>query len=598
MKLRFKILFLCLGSTLLALILQTFLFQSSSSQFIYNQSKAESENSLQNMQNEIYTFVKGIESSLIEIYSERDFIQALKNGDSVEELRAEFYRKAYEIGNTKFETKDGVVALYLYTTDHEIISTYRRAVTPKHNYATDIYENPEEENAGKVLEYIASDESVMLISSYYNPYREKDILRFVLKLYKNSNRGHQIGYVVCDVDSKVFISIMEKYYTNHMMYIWLQPSGDRPAASLGELSKEEEGYYQEMSIRVMKEDPADEVDFAEQEVFQVKQNKYNLMAYSIMPQSVLEQNQKTLTRNLLLIAGLMVAIASVLTTVVSRNVIRPLDLLMETIQRIKGGETSMRTEIVGNDEIGQLGQNFNEMLDQMEELREKENQANLLLVQAQYKALQAQINPHFLYNTLDTMSSIAEIRDCPEVSMLSQSLSNIFRYSLNMKEPFSTVAKEISHLKNYTYVMAVRMQDHVKYIYDVNGETLQIPIPRISIQPLVENALNHGLRNKRGGKEIHITIKKKVGIKEKQDILEICVADNGVGMDAGPMNQALERNALQRVEQGNSIGLFNINARIKMLYGEEYGISIKSVEGEGTSVYVRLPVRQGEKKDE
>ncbi len=587
MKLRSRILFLCLGSTLLALVLQTFLFQNSSSQFIYDRSKLESENSLQNMQNEIYTFVKGIESNLIEVYTEMDFIKALKE-DSVIELRSEFYRKAYEIGNTKFETDDGVVSLYLYTKQHEIISTYRRAVTPKHNYATDIYENPEEENAGKVLEYVGSDESVMLISSYYNPYRERDILRFVLKLYNNSNRGQVIGYIVCDVDSKVFTSIMEKYHTNNMIYIWLQPYGDRPAVSLGELSGDEEGYYEEMSERVMNEDTAEEVDFAKQEVFRVRQNKYNLMAYSIMPQSVLEENQKTLTRNLFLIAFLMVAAAAVLTTVVSRSVIRPLDILMGTIQRIKNGETGLRTEIVRKDEIGELGQNFNEMLDQMEELRRKENQATLLLGQAEYKALQAQINPHFLYNTLDTMSSIAEIRDCPEVSMLSHSLSNIFRYSLNMKDPFSTVAKEISHLKNYTYVMDVRMQNHVRYIYDIDEDVLQNQIPRISIQPLVENALNHGLRNKRGEKEIRIRIRKKAGI------LEICVADNGVGMDAKELNRSLTKNDLQRVEQGNSIGLFNINARIKMLYGEEFGIILESTQGEGTSVYVTLPAGAAE----
>ncbi len=587
MKLRSRILFLCLGSTLLALVLQTFLFQNSSSQFIYDRSKLESENSLQNMQNEIYTFVKGIESNLIEVYTEKDFIKALKE-DSVIELRSEFYRKAYEIGNTKFETDDGVVSLYLYTKQHEIISTYRRAVTPKHNYATDIYENPEEENAGKVLEYVGSDESVMLISSYYNPYRERDILRFVLKLYNNSNRGQVIGYIVCDVDSKVFTSIMEKYHTNNMIYIWLQPYGDRPAVSLGELSGDEEGYYEEMSERVMNEDTAEEVDFAKQEVFRVRQNKYNLMAYSIMPQSVLEENQKTLTRNLFLIAFLMVAAAAVLTTVVSRSVIRPLDILMGTIQRIKNGETGLRTEIVRKDEIGELGQNFNEMLDQMEELRRKENQVTLLLGQAEYKALQAQINPHFLYNTLDTMSSIAEIRDCPEVSMLSHSLSNIFRYSLNMKDPFSTVAKEISHLKNYTYVMDVRMQNHVRYIYDIDEDVLQNQIPRISIQPLVENALNHGLRNKRGEKEIRIRIRKKAGI------LEICVADNGVGMDAKELNRSLTKNDLQRVEQGNSIGLFNINARIKMLYGEEFGIILESTQGEGTSVYVTLPAGAAE----
>lgn len=588
MKLRLKILLMCLGSTLLALVLQTFLFQNSSSQFIYNRSKAESENSLQNMQNEIYMFVKGIESSLIEIYTENDFIQALKEDDDVGKLKDEFYRKAYDIGNSKFETEDGVVALYLYTTRHEIISTYRRAMTPKHNYATDIYQDPEETNAEKVLEYIESDNSTMLISSYYNPHRKKDILRFVLKLYRNSNRSLPLGYVVCDVDSKVFTSIMEKYHTNNMMYIWLQPYGDRPAVSFGELSEEEVRYYEEVSERAMNEGHAEDIDFAEQEVFQVGQEKYNLTAYSIMPQSVLEQNQRALTRNLLLIAFLMVVIASSLMIVVSRSVIRSLDVLMDTIQRIKRGETGLRAEVMEKDEIGELARNFNEMLDQMEELRKKENQANLLASQAQFKALQAQINPHFLYNTLDTMSSIAEIRDCPEVSILSQSLSNIFRYSLNMKDSFSTVAQEITHLKNYTYVMSVRMQDHVKYVYDIDEEALQSRIPRISIQPLVENALNHGLRNKRGEKEIHISVKKK------GSMLEICVADNGVGMDAEEFNRLLRENSLNRAEQGSSIGLHNINARIKMKYGEEYGITLESVSGEGTCVRVLLPADSAE----
>lgn len=173
--------------------------------------------------------------------------------------------------------------------------------------------------------------------------------------------------------------------------------------------------------------------------------------------------------------------------------------------------------------------------------------------------------------------------------MLSQSLSNIFRYSLNMKEPFSTVAKEITHLKNYSYVMNVRMRDNVKYVYQIDDSALKDRLPRISIQPLVENALNHGLRNKRGEKMIRIEIKGEGGI------LNICVSDNGVGMEPEKLNKELAQNDLQYVEEGNSIGLHNINARIKMLYGEEYGIHIESAAGEGTSVYVTLPE---EKEDE
>ncbi len=117
------------------------------------------------------------------------------------------------------------------------------------------------------------------------------------------------------------------------------------------------------------------------------------------------------------------------------------------------------------------------MLDEMDKLLRREYETKLLLNRAEYKALQAQINPHFLYNTLDTMSSIAEIQNCRQVSSLSQSLSNIFRYSLNMKNPLSTVAKEIVHLKNYIYVMNVRMMDNVEYLLTLTRRYCRILCP-------------------------------------------------------------------------------------------------------------------------
>ena len=160
-----------------------------------------------------------------------------------------------------------------------------------------------------------------------------------------------------------------------------------------------------------------------------------------------------------------------------------------------------------------------------------------------------------------------------------------------MKDPFSTVAKEIVHLKNYCYVMDVRMQDHVQYFYDIDPESLRARVPRISIQPLVENALNHGLRNKRGEKQVRIEA------KVREELLEICVEDNGVGMDAEQMNESLKHSNLDYVERGNSIGIHNINARLKILYGEEYGLHIESVIGEGTKVWMVIPKIEGERED-
>lgn len=588
MKLRTKILLMVLGCVLTALVLQTCLFQKRSSALIYDLAKGESEQSLQNMQNEIYGLIKNMENHLIEIYLDDELIESLQQREQIQELRAEFYRKAYDIAMNEFETGDGVVSLYLYTMDHQIISTYRRAVTPKHNYATDIYMDRENNNADIVREYVEADDAVMLVSSYYNKYRGKNILRLVLKLYKESNLDDKIGYVVCDVDMKAVENIMEKYRIDSTVFMWLQPDGDRPVETLGELDAEQKKEYEAVRSAVAARENIVEQLNSKQEFFCVRQNHYNLTAYSMMPQTVLQQNQRNLQMNLILIAVLMIAAATILTFFISRGLTRPLEMLMDTIQQIGEGNTELRAAIVKNDEIGELGKEFNEMLDQMEVLKRQEYQAKQLLSQAEYKALQAQINPHFLYNTLDTMASIAEVRNCPEVSRLSQSLANIFRYSLNMKNPFSTVEQEIAHLKNYIYVMDMRMHDNIQYTFQIEEETLKSKLPRISLQPLVENAINHGLRNKRGAKEVCV----RIWIEDGN--LMICVADNGVGMESSEINASLQRNEIDYVEQGNSIGLHNINARLKMLYGDQYGLRIDSVLEEGTKVFMILPDNKGE----
>ena len=590
MKLRTKIFIMVLGCVLAALIIQTCLFQNLSSKLIYEQAKEESEQSMQSMQNEIYGLIKGIENNLIEIYMDDELLQSLRKKETIKELQSKFYRKAYDIATDEFETGDDVVSFYLYTMDHQVISTYRRAVTPKHNYASDIYSDPEYTNAEIVKKYVELDNPVMLVSSYYNEYRNKNILRFVMKLYNESNLQDKIGYVVCDVDTKNLEKIMDKYRIDRTAFMWLQPTGDRPIDTLGDLDAEQTKEYNALEKSIACGKKAENETNSKQEFFRIDQQHYNLTAYSMMPQKVLRQNQRNLTINLLAIALLMICVSMIITGFISSGLTRPLELLMNTIQKIGNGNVQLRAKIVKEDEIGELAQQFNEMLDQMEELKQKEYQTKQLLNRAEYKALQAQVNPHFLYNTLDTMASIAEIRNCPEVSHMSQSLALIFRYSLNMKDPFSTVENEIVHLKNYIYVMDMRMHDNIQYTFDVDEMTLKSKLPRLSLQPIVENAINHGLRNKRG--------KKKIGIQREQMDLVICIEDNGIGLDTSAINESLRKNELDFVEKGNSIGLHNINARLKMLYGNQYGMHLESMLGEGTKVFMILPDRGEDSNNE
>lgn len=585
MHMRGKILLLCLGSTLGALIFQTVLFQRVSGTMIYNQAKAENYSRLQNMQNEIYTFIKNIESGLIDIYNEKEFMQELKGHRDIQALRADYYRLAYRKAMEQFETTDGVVAFYIYNSEHQIVSTYRRAVTPKHNYPKDLYEDGEMANVEKIREYVASDDKRMFISGYYNPYRETNIVHFVLKIYDNVNTGGKIGYVICDIDSKTLTRIMEKYSTYQEGCMWLQPSGDRYIALVGNPEEENQEYWEQVSEKIA-EDKLEEwtVPLSEKRVmFQVPQEKYNLGAYFVMPQYILEQNQKALVQNTIIVAVVMCIVLSLVTVFVTSTLTKPLEELSGTIAGIREGDTQKRVAYLKDDEIGKLGREFNGMLDEIERLIGHEYETKLLLNKAEYKALQAQINPHFLYNTLDTMSSIASIQNCGVVSNLCQSLSNIFRYSLDIGHPYSNVAKEIVHLKNYIYVMNVRMREEISYHFDIADDMLQNSIPRISVQPLVENAIKHGLKNKRGEKTVWVKV-----FGEGENLI-VSVSDNGVGMDAEDINRRLKDNLWEQVESGSSIGLFNINARMKMLYGDAFGITVESDGRSGTRVILKVP---------
>ena len=580
---RLKILILCLGCTLTGLFLQTLLFQNTSSQLIYNQAKNDSYRSMQNMQDDLQTFIKNIENGMIDIYNEKELLSDLKRKTDIDTMRTKYNRLIFNLATQNFDSSSWVVSMYLYDTDHQLISNYQRAKTPKHNYPKDIYNTNIQNNAQKVRDYFESDDTGMLVTSYYNPYREKDIVRFVLKIYQYVTINAKCGYIVCDIDSKALKKIISKYNVDDEMFIWIQPQGDRPVLSCGKLEDDCRASYKKLSDMIRKkEGSAQDIRINDRELFSVYQEDYNLGAFSIMPKELLAKNEKVLNQNLLLITMIMLAVTSISFYFVSKSLSRPLEDMTKTVKRIQAGETHLRMENLKEDEAGELGKSFNNMLDQIEGLIAREYENKLLLNHAQYQALQAQINPHFLYNTLDTMGSIAEIDGCDQVSALCQSLAELFRYSLNMKKPFSTVSQEMVHLKNYIYIMNIRMQNQIQYTFDINDTILNDELPRISIQPLVENAINHGLKNYKGEKKIYIC-----ACPEEQNLV-ITVEDNGVGMSEERIRELFEESPDQG-DKRDSIGILNIHKRMRLLFGEQYGVKIESTPGKGTRVILTVP---------
>jgi len=583
MKMRGKIFLAFIACMVVALSFQTLLFYRSSSQMFYAQAQEVVTSTLEIMQEDLYAFNKSIENSLIKIYNKNDFMRDLTGGVPVDELILRHRQVAYEMAFDVFTPSQNMVALYIYTPEHDLISYFLHAQTPIYSYPEDVFTQLSPQEVEKLVNYVSSDDRTILLTSVYNPNRQINLIRFVMKIYRSG--VDRAGYIVCDVDPGPYVSIVEKNLLSEDQIIWIQPIGDKPALVVGPAADSSD--FEQISLSIIGASSPYELLLtadSHNRLFVESQRKYEFTAYSLFPTSILELNQHAVLVNALMVVGLIIILFLFLFFLVSRILTRPLTYVVSTMQRIKQGETSLRLKPMIQDEIGILGHEFNDMLDETERLLTQEYSSRLLLNDAKYKALQAQVNPHFLYNTLDTMSGIANAQDCTTVGSLCHALSYVFRYSIDMTSPYATLAEEIAHIRNYAFIMNVRLNRAIRLNINVDGSLHKYAIPRLSIQPLVENAIQHGLKNKRGEKRIDLRAYISGGT------LEVWVEDNGVGMDISKLNDRLENSLDDALSKGESIGLDNINARAKLLYGNAYGVSISSEVDEGSCVILRVPV--------
>lgn len=577
MTLRTKILLSCISCMLIAMLMQLMLFNKSSTRIISRQTATINDSTLQSLGDDVYALFKNIENSLISVYEHKDFIRALGGGD-IASLRDDFASLAYTMAFDSFEPTANLNALYLYTLSDELICAYRHAQTPIYSYPEDIYDHTMKGSDEGVYEIVHGEPSAMVITSYYNSKRQTRLARCVLRILENGRAP--IGYMVCDIDPKGLLSLLQKYRYSDEQALWLQPAG-RAAIVEDTLDDADTlSLARETQAALARGDTPSPHDFA---LYTRQLRKYDLAVFSLLPLSELNANQSALFGTTLWVFIALVCVFTFLFILISHGLTRPLTRMVSTMNRIKLGETALRLPEMKHDELGVLGSEFNEMLDKIEGLIAREYQTTLQLNDAKYKALQMQVNPHFLYNTLDTMSAIASAKNCPLVSTLCQALSGLFRYSLNMEEPLTELGDELRHLQNYMFVMNVRMQDSIHLNVDFPMELLKTRVPRLSLQPLVENAISHGLRNKRGEKRIAIRAACEKGA------ICLLIEDNGVGMSEETIAHALTFDPSASLGDGRSIGIANINARVKLLFGEQYGVSIDSRPDEGCRVTLRLP---------
>ena len=268
------------------------------------------------------------------------------------------------------------------------------------------------------------------------------------------------------------------------------------------------------------------------------------------------------------------------------------ELLVRKFRRAETGDLSVSEEIGGSDEIAVLDQQFNRMLGKLDQLIKTSYVQKLENKEAQLKNLQLQINPHFLYNTLETISSIAAVKQVFVVCDICGKLGEIFRYSLGKDYgEMVPLEQEMKHIKNYMFIQEIRHGNRLQVFYNIDVDAAHVYIPRFILQPIVENAISHGLGNLTSVGTLEISA------FEKNDRLYIQIEDDGEGMDQEKVAEIVRFiNTEKPVEGKKNIGIRNVNQRIKLACGEQYGIIIESTPYQGSQLYDTTANHEGRRR--
>lgn len=286
---------------------------------------------------------------------------------------------------------------------------------------------------------------------------------------------------------------------------------------------------------------------------------------------------------LLFISAVMIIISIIATTIISKHITRPLRRLESEMRKVETGDFEVSLPQSHSIEVESLSSSFRIMVARIKVLMKRIKATEEIKRQRELDALQAKINPHFLYNTLDSVIWMAETGDNHGVVKMVSALARLFRISIAKGHDVITLSEELLHVQNYLDIQSMRYKDKFTYSITIPPELENAPTIKLIVQPIVENSIYHGIK--------YLQEEGRIEIKAEavDDGIKIIISDNGVGMKSETAAAILNPDQENTVSSGNGIGLRNIDERIKLSYGEKYGLSIWSEPDEGTTVTILIP---------
>ena len=307
---------------------------------------------------------------------------------------------------------------------------------------------------------------------------------------------------------------------------------------------------------------------------------------TVLPSPPLIHESNRLMIQIILIYAVFLVLALIFANVLAHSITGRLSSVIRQMQTVRHGPPTPMESPQAHDEIGNLIDTYNYMTRKMEELMEKQAEAAEDLRIAEFNSLQAQINPHFLYNTMDMINWMALQGQTDEISHAVQSLSRFYKLTLSRKKGISTIARELEHVTIYVQLQNMRYHDSIELITDIPDELSEYQIPKLTLQPVVENSILHGILEKES-KSGTIVI---TGWMENEDVV-LLISDDGVGISPEIQSTILSGNGKSQ-SGGTNIAVYNTHRRLQILYGNDYGLTYSSKPGEGTEVEIRFPAHR------
>ena len=301
-------------------------------------------------------------------------------------------------------------------------------------------------------------------------------------------------------------------------------------------------------------------------------------------EELLRRSNEAQSIYVLVAMGLM-AVALFFSRFVAKSITLPIQRLCESMERVQEGDFSVSDIVVDSEnEIGSLTKSFNVMTQRIHELKAQNIREQEAKRKSELKALQSQINPHFLYNTLDSIIWMAEGKKNEEVVLMTASLARLLRQSISNEDELVSIGQEIEYARGYLTIQKMRYKDKLEFRIEVEPSILNIRLIKLVLQPVIENAIYHGLKYK----ESRGLLLVKGFMKNGNAVLQ--VIDDGVGMDQETLDHIYERHKVDY--HSNGVGIYNVQKRLQLYYGNEYGIVYESKPGEGTTATITIPGQQ------